>query len=305
MIEELKTFIEVVKYKNFTKAGKIVNLSQPSVSLHIKRLEAYFNTVLIERSSKSKQVNITKQGQIVYEEGMLLIKHIESIKGAIVCSENEVSGKLKVGASQTIGEHFLPAMLKSFSVLYPNLEIEVMIENTASICERVKEKQVDIGLIEGLHANYDFECQPIYGDRMVLAVSNDSKLIESTNLMESLQDQVWVSRETGSGTQEYLKLFLETNQIKPKHMMVFSTNYAVQEAVKNGLGITLISEYVVNHAAYDKEITILKLDEQCTREFSCILSKDKEMMPATAAFIERLKEYQSGLIKTNEINKIK
>lgn len=55
MIEELKTFISVVEYKNFTKAAEAINLSQPSVSLHIKHLEEYFNTTLIQRSVKQKK----------------------------------------------------------------------------------------------------------------------------------------------------------------------------------------------------------------------------------------------------------
>ena len=49
LIDELKTFIAVVEYKNFTKAADAINLSQPSVSLHIKHLEDYFNVTLIQR----------------------------------------------------------------------------------------------------------------------------------------------------------------------------------------------------------------------------------------------------------------
>ena len=52
MIEELRTFIAVVEYENFTKAGEILHLSQPSVSVHIKNLEKQFNTDLISRSVK-------------------------------------------------------------------------------------------------------------------------------------------------------------------------------------------------------------------------------------------------------------
>ncbi|MGL5674844.1 MAG: LysR substrate-binding domain-containing protein [Cellulosilyticaceae bacterium] len=290
MLEELKTFMQVVNYENFTKAAKKVNLSQPTVSLHIKRLEQYFNTTLIERSSKSKQVIITKQGKLLYERGQEIIKQIEDVKMAIACSENQVGGQLIVGASKTIGEHFLPKILKAFSDKYPHLHIEVMIENTANVCEKVKERQVDIGIIEGTDPHYDFERGYICGDKMVLAVSNDSHLIAEPRLMEALQDQVWISREAGSGTQEYLESFLEENTIKPKNKMVFNSNFAVQEAVKNGLGITLISEYVVGHAVADKEITVLPLDEECTRKFSYILPKHTEVTPATAAFMEVLKE---------------
>ena len=293
MIEELKTFIQVVKYKNFTKAGKVVNLSQPTVSLHIKRLEQYFNTTLIERSSKTKQVIITPQGQILHDKGIAMIKQLEEIKVAIACSENEVTGKLIVGASQTIGEHFLPRLLKIFSQKYPMLHLEVIIENTSLICERVKNRQVDIGIIEGSPTHYDFEKGCISGDRMVLVVGKDSPLIGEPNLIEALKNQVWISREAGSGTQEYLLSFLEDHHIVPRSVMVFSSNFAVQEEGKNSLGITFISEYVVEHAAYDKELIIIPLEESCTRHFTYILPKDTEKTPATHAFLKELTTFNT------------
>ncbi|MBM6860940.1 LysR family transcriptional regulator, partial [Clostridium saudiense] len=58
MFEELKTFIAVVDYKNFTKAAENLNLSQPSVSTHIKNLETFFGVTLINRSVKQKSISI-------------------------------------------------------------------------------------------------------------------------------------------------------------------------------------------------------------------------------------------------------
>ncbi|MBU5317885.1 LysR family transcriptional regulator [Clostridium bornimense] len=68
MIEELKTFITVVEIKNFTKAANQLNLSQPSVSNHIKNLESYFGVTLINRSVKQKNIFITEKGHILYKK---------------------------------------------------------------------------------------------------------------------------------------------------------------------------------------------------------------------------------------------
>lgn len=67
MWEELKTFIEVVEQQSFTKAAQKLNISQPTVSLHIRRLEECFNAVLIRRSKKQKQLSVTYAGMIVYD----------------------------------------------------------------------------------------------------------------------------------------------------------------------------------------------------------------------------------------------
>lgn len=292
MLEELKTFIQVVKYRNFTKAAKKVNLSQPTVSLHIKRLEQYFDTTLITRSSKSKEVLITKQGEFLYEKGQDLIAQIDLLKGELLQIDDKAKKKILVGASKTIGDYFLPQIIGDFSNKYPDIQLEVFIENTAHICDMMNEGEIQVGLIEGIDPYYDFDREYFYQDRMVVAVSNKSPLATMDVSIDDLNNQIWISREEGSGTQEYLKLFLNMHNITPKNVIVFNSNYAVKEAVKNGIGITIISECVVSHAAFDKELNILPLELLPKRKYSYILPKDKEVDPDILTFINMLKDYK-------------
>lgn len=288
MIEELKTFIEVVKYKNFTKAAKMVNLSQPTVSLHIKRLEVYFGTILIERSNKNKHVMITPQGELLYEKGQEMIKQLEDIKKDLLDIENKVPQKIKVGASKTIGNYFLPCILSEFTNQNPGVQIEVLIENTAAICKLVKEESVDIGLIEGEDPHYNFKREFFYHDQMVLVASKQSKLDAKNIKIEDLKNQVWISREEGSGTQEYLKAFWEEQGIEPEQIIIFNSNYAVKEAVKNGLGITIISEYVVRQSVDEGEIKVLPLKIHSDRQYSYLLPEKKKVNSLIQAFVNKL-----------------
>ena len=290
MLEELKTFIQVVKYRNFTKAAKKVNLSQPTVSLHIKRLESYFDTTLITRSSKSKEVLITKQGELLYERGQSLISEIECLKEDLLNINSESKKKILVGASKTIGDYYLPPIIGTFSQRYPHIQLEVIIENTANICRMMNEGQIHVGLIEGIEPYYKFDRGYFYEDQMVVAVSNQSTLAHKPITLEDLNHQIWISREEGSGTKEYLELFFKTHNIKPKNTIIFNSNYALKEAVKNGLGIAIISECVVSHAALDKELTILPLDIEPKRNYSYILPKDKEIDEDIKTFLNMLKQ---------------
>ncbi len=71
--------------------------------------------------------------------------------------------------------------------------------------------------------------------------------------------------------------------------MVFGSNYAVKEAVRNNLGITIISRSVVEHSAFDKELSLITLGEQYKRVFSYVLIKDREVDEIIKTFIEYLK----------------
>lgn len=288
MLDEIKTFIAVVEYRNFTKAAQAINLSQPSVSLHIKHLEEYFNSILIKRSIKNKSIIVTEQGRLLYDRGKQLLKLIEDTKIDIKNFENTIKGKLRIGASLTIGEYFLPSFLGKFAKEYPQLDLEITIENTSSICEKVRNFQLDLGLIEGTVPFSDFLYKSFYKDQMVLATPYESELVGLEFSAENFNNYTWISREEGSGTRDYLNLFLTSNNIIPKNIIVFGSNYAVKEAVKNNLGLTFISNKVVENSVKEKEISIVETDSKYVRYYSYILPKNSFISKATKAFIEML-----------------
>jgi DNA-binding transcriptional LysR family regulator len=291
MIEELKTFIAVVEHKNFTKAAEAINLSQPSVSMHIKNLEKYFNTTLIQRSVKQKNIYITESGNKLYERSKEIVRIIEDTKDDFLHFENIVKGRLRIGASYTIGEYLLPRFLGQFTKAYPDLELEVMIGNTHDICEKVKNFQVDIALVEGTVSSSHFIINHFYKDKMMIAVPHNYYLINENLSSEVLGNQTWISRELGSGTREYLTQFLTANNIHVKNIIVFSSNYSVKEAVRNNLGITFISSLVTEIPVENKEISILKTSQEYTRNFSYILQKGIVPSKGTLVFIDMLKSF--------------
>ena len=278
MIEELRTFIAVVEYENFTKAGEILHLSQPSVSVHIKNLEKQFNTDLISRSVKQKNIVITESGRVLYKRAKEIIKILEDTKNEVENISNVVNGHLRIGASYTIGEYFLPAFLGYFVKKYPDVKIELIIDNTRKICEKVKHFKVDIGLIEGNLTSFEFEQEHFLMDNLVLMLPNEYEHIRATKDYSCLQNLNWVTREVGSATRESLK-----------GIITLGSSFAVKEAVKNDLGITLISDFVVKHEVeFDKSISIIELDDIYKRYFSYILPKKIKYSNAVAAFKEEL-----------------
>ena len=177
MIDELKTFIAVVDFKNFTRAGESINLSQPSVSTHIKNLESYFNTQLINRSIKQKNIVITESGYLLYKKAKEILHMIDSTKAELRSLDGHVKGHLRIGASLTIGEYLLPKFLAKFSSKYPDIEFELIIENTHNICSKIKNFTLDIGLIEGTTPSSDFNQNYFLEDKMVIACSKNSDIL--------------------------------------------------------------------------------------------------------------------------------
>ena len=291
MIDELKTFIAVVDFKNFTRAGESINLSQPSVSTHIKNLESYFNTQLINRSIKQKNIVITESGYLLYKKAKEILHMIDSTKAELRSLDGHVKGHLRIGASLTIGEYLLPKFLAKFSSKYPDIEFELIIENTHNICSKIKNFTLDIGLIEGTTPSSDFNQNYFLEDKMVIACSKNSDILNGVFSIDKLQNKKWIVREEGSGTRDYINMFLTTNKIVPNNLMVLGSNYAIKEAVKNNLGITIISSYVTAPAVENNELETIELEKSYTRPFSYILPKNINTSHLTNLFIKELIEY--------------
>ena len=132
-------------------------------------------------------------------------------------------------------------------------------------------------------------------DSMVLAMPFDENIKNSTLDLNTIQNRRWIAREDGSGTREYLNLFLTQNKIIPKSMIVLGSNLAVKEAVKNNLGITITSSHVVTNAQSRGELSTIELGKDFTRSFSIIYPKELTLSKAASIFLQELKEYSNKL----------
>lgn len=293
MIEEFKTFIAVVDFKNFTKAAEYLNLSQPSVSTHIKNLEIIFGVTLINRSVKHKTISITESGYTLYKRAKEIINLLDITFLDVQTLSNSIKGSIKIGASLTIGEHILPKFLAYFSNKYPDIDIEVIIENTSLISTELKKMKLDIGLIEGSTSSALFKQEYFLEDEMVLAIPYNSDLKDKELNLDNLQNRMWIAREEGSGTREYLDLFFVQHKIVPKNIIVLGSNLAVKEAVRNNLGLTITSKHVVLESEARNELSYIELNKNFIRSFSYIYPKELTLSKAANIFLEELKAYTS------------
>lgn len=292
LIEELKTFIAVVDKKSFTKAAASINISQPSVSLHIVTLEKNFNTRLIERSNKQRTILITQTGELLYKKAKQILSLIDDTKQELTNYYTSTSGTLKIGASMTIGEFLLPSILGDFIKEFPNIKLEVAIDNTHNIFEKFKSYDIDIALTEGSLPVHNFTFKNFYKDTMVVVTPNSFTFDKNIGLRTCLSNQTWMHREEGSGTGEYLNMFLNAEDISPKNYIILGSNYAIKEAVRNNLGVTFISSLVVSSAADSHELKIIPTKTKYNRYFSYLVH-EKNLSRIATLFVEKLEQCSS------------
>ncbi|PKF86361.1 LysR family transcriptional regulator [Bacillus sp. BA3] len=290
-MDPLKVFVTVIEQKNFSRAGDILNLSQPGVSLHIRNLENELGTKLIYRSPK--QVQITEPGKILYRHAKQMLNHYETAKREINEFNNVVSGTMKIGASFTIGEYYLPKVLAEFAAQYPMVDIQIIISNSNDVIQGIRSNKLDIGLIEG-ETNYkDIDVRPFMNDEMIVVVPPDHPLSQM-DLIEGnmLQNQTWVLREQGSGTRTYSDKLLSSLELNIKKTFIFTSIQGVKEAVMAGLGIALLSRLTVQKELNSNELKTFHLkNEPIIRPFSIVKKLDFEASKAMELFLRKVEEF--------------
>jgi len=299
--DPLKIFVTVAELKNFSRAAEELYLSQPSVSLQIRNLENELGSKLINRSPK--HLELTQSGEILYSLAKQILQLYEKAKQEINQLTTTVTGSLKVGASYTIGEYILPFALAEFAAQFPNVDIEASIANTVEITQAVRSNHLDLALVEGEVNHSDLDIQALMDDEIILVVPNQHALARLPIVTaDDLQDRVWILREIGSGTRDFSDKLIKDWKINVKKSHIFGSSQAVKQAVIAGLGIALVSSWIVRKELTAKELTAIRIKgKRLTRSFSIIRLKNNEMSKAMNVFTENLLSHDliSSLIDNN------
>ncbi|AFM40877.1 transcriptional regulator [Desulfosporosinus acidiphilus SJ4] len=293
--ESLKVLVTVVDNNSFSRAAEELFLSQPSVSFHIRNLEDEFGAKLLNRSSR--RLSLTPAGKALFKHAKKILDHYDQAKNEIDELRQVVTGTLRIGASFTIGEYVLPRFLAEVSVNYPNVNVSVSIANTEEIAQMLRQNHLDIGIVEGQVTLPNIEEEPFMQDDMLLIVPLDHPLSKLKKVSaDDLQNQIWILRESGSGTRSFGDDLLKSLDIKVNRSFVFSSNEGIKEAVIHGLGIAFVSRLVVHKELAAKIIKTvpIKTEEklQLSRRLSILHSKEQTSSKAVDEFLEKLRLFK-------------
>ncbi|SHH13054.1 LysR family transcriptional regulator [Tepidibacter thalassicus] len=272
----LITFLTVAKTKNYTKAGQILNLTQPAVSQQIKFLEEYYNVKLIKK--RGKQIDLTQEGEILFKyakELEILSRNLESK----LKNKSSIVKKYNIGATMTIGEYVLPYILGEYRNIYKNIDIILNVNNTKIIIEKLLNREIDLALIEGCFDKSKFNYKKMKDDELVLAVSNKHYFSKKKEVeLDEVLSGNLILREKGSGTREIFEnklVELGYNLEKINVYMEIGSINAIKSLVESNLGYTVISKEAIKREVNLGVINIVPIkDVKIIREFNFVYLND-------------------------------
>ena len=286
-LRHLKIFVAVCDCGGVTRAARRLYLAQPAVSLAIHELEQYYGVPLFERLSR--RLYITPEG----ERLLSLARQITALFGeAERTVHGDGLGRVHIGSSVTIGTCLMPGYVRAFEERYPGTRVQVTIENSGTLEERLLQNGIDFALIEGVVHTPQIEAEPFLDDELTLVCPPGHPFaLRGRATLQELGNERWLLRERGSGTRELSGSALLTKGLRLEPMWESINTRSIVNAVRTGLGVSVLPAALLRQDFARGTLVRVPIEGlDLRRKFQLLRHRSKALSGAAQAFIALVRE---------------
>ncbi|MGH3641383.1 MAG: LysR family transcriptional regulator [Mycobacterium sp.] len=284
----LWVFLQVVECGGFSAAANKLFMSQPSVSHHVRQLEATVDAVLIDRSGG--RATATAEGEVLAEYSRRLLLLGEEAIAAVRQVQGLSRGHLRLGGTTTVGTYLLPHLLGRFQNLHPDIECGLYVGNVEQLTARLLAGGVGLGVFVGEPVSAHLHTEQIMLDLAVMVVGPHHPLADKQVAAKELSEHRFILREPGSGTRSLQSEVLADWQLHDIASTEMWGSETVKQAVRAGLGISLLSEHTVRQELQDGALaTVDVYPPPAGRPIVAAYRRERVLAPSEHAFLEDLR----------------
>lgn len=283
----LRVFRAVVEQGSFSKAARRIHLSQPTVSSHIKDVEAHYGCRLLDRFEK--KVVPTRAGELLYQYAGRLLAVYEETEAALAATQGVVRGKLSLGGSTIPAGYLLPAVIGRFIKDYPEVHVSLKTGDSRQITEEVLDGNLELGVVGARSTDKRLVQKKLMDDELRLIVPGTHQWAGRRHIdLQDLVKEPFIVRERGSGTLAAIEKKLSEAGLNSRGMNIVAelgSTQAVIQGVKHHMGISIVSLLAVREAEAAGLVKSVAINDiSLTRHFYVIRRKGRTASPAGKAF---------------------
>jgi DNA-binding transcriptional LysR family regulator len=284
-LDQLHTFLEIVRLKSFSKAAQSCFRTQPAVSAQVRQLEQDLNAPLFERLGT--KIALTPAGQIFAQYAEQILDLRRRAQDAINELERTPRGELVIAANEATCIYVLPRVFSEFKKQFPNVQILVDRSYGSRVVEAVVENQADFGITQLPVTEKRVQVAKIHSDEIKMIVPVGHPLAGLDRVEATLlAGHPLLLPKTGT-TRTRLSSWLEPAEEVTTISMELDSTEMIKRFVLTGLGVGFVAgTHAQEEIAAGKLVAISLAPEPMVRQIGLIYRKDKALSKAALGFIE-------------------
>ena len=278
-----KLFADIVDTGSFTKSGKNMGYTQPSVSHILKALEDEIGFALFVRTKQG--ATLTPNAKVILPYVRRLLAVNEQLEQTINALNGLETGHLTIAAFASISRNWLPRIIHAFEKSYPGVEIELMEGGTDEIVSWVENSIADFGLLSRMHTE-SLQWVKLADDPLMAILPKDYYCAQGPYPISQMADAPFIMSAEGIdyGTHQAL----ENAGIVPNVHLSCKDDHSIVSMVSSELGVSILPELVIRDMDYP--IQALPLEPYATRELGIAFRSESGLTPAAKQFIQIIQE---------------
>jgi len=282
-LRQLKVFEAAATNRSFSKAAKILQLTQPGVSMHIKELESNAGLPLFERVGK--RLFVTEAGQELLSRAREILRALKEADDALDGLKGLKRGRINLAVVST-AKYFVPQLLALFGKDFPELEVRLAVKNRHSVIELLTANEVDLAIMGRSPQSLDTVAEAFAENPHVIIASPENPLAAQRGIpVERAAAEAFIVREPGSGTRLAMQQFFEDRELACRVAMEMASNETIKQAVMAGMGVSFISRHTIDLELQTGRLVVLDVvGTPVMRQWHVAHLAKKRLSPTAMAF---------------------
>lgn len=283
-VHQLQILLKVIQTQSITKASEELFMTQPAVSIQLKKLQDQFDIPLTEVIGR--QLYITDFGREVAIIAERIVQELENINYKTQAYKGILTGKLRISAAST-GKYVIPYFLSDFLEKNTGIDLVLDVTNKTKVVKSLKDNEIDFALVSVLPDKLKIEEEILI----------ENKLYLIGNQLEREENKPLIYREEGSATRMAMESYFVPRLGKQRKKMELTSNEAVKQAVIAGLGYSIMPLIGIQNDLENGQVHLLEAEGLPIKtDWRLIWLKGKKLSPSARAYLDFIRSEKENIL---------
>ena len=285
-LRQLQVFEAIVRLGSFTRAAEELFLTQPTVSMQIRKLTDAIGLPLFEHVGRN--VEPTEAGLELYDACRSMFESLSNLEMKVSDLKGLKRGRLRMGVITT-AKYLAPEILGEFSQIYPGIDLALKVTNRDRIIERMHTNEDDLYIMgQAPEDELDVESHTFAPNPLVVMAPRNHPLVGKKKVpLAEIASEPFIIREPGSGIRDATFRTFDAKGLRPSIRMELGSNEAIKHTIAAGLGLSVLSLHTLTLEGTDGPVAILDVEGfPILRHWYIVYPKGKELSLVARTFLE-------------------